>query len=212
MYINRDENTSQGRVAWIFKMYVNGEENTSQGRVNWTINCVVGDQATALYSNTSDRSTIYTRKIEECWFWKCVAVYTVCFKRNVSEDVNEERGNVRMLEVPWNRWQTIVWCVEQQHVRENTQESLIVCTGEVFRECATMYFNLEQRVLDFLRLSFWDYLATTQPGSESARLFLVVLPEKQNLSHGTHRFRWVESLHRGGDQGNRCANASKSFQ
>ncbi len=25
---------------------------------------------------------------------------TVCFKRNVSEDVNEERGNVRMLEIP----------------------------------------------------------------------------------------------------------------
>ncbi len=71
----------------------------------------------------------------------------VCFKRNVSEDVNEERGNVRMLEIPWNRWQqTIVCCVEQRHVRKNAQESLIVCTSEVFGECATMRFNLEQRV------------------------------------------------------------------
>ncbi len=26
--------------------------------------------------------------------------FNVCFKRNVSEDVNEKRGNVRMLEIP----------------------------------------------------------------------------------------------------------------
>ncbi len=65
--------------------------------------------------------------VMNCWFsnsqiasiFKISARSTVCFKRNVSENVNEERGNVRMLEIPWNRWQTIVWCVEQRHVCEN---------------------------------------------------------------------------------------------